>query len=179
MYTGVAMPPSTRPTPLSPPPPSSVTPRQAARRPARLDTVLDLAFLRALAEPSRARLVSCLLKCGRPCSVSEIAECCDLDFSTVARHLSLLARSGVLTAEKRGRTVWYDAHAAGLARHFRDLADAIDDLDPSDGRCEPGDCGCDPTGANTTATATTNNNNTNTNNTNTNTNNPPGRGADA
>ena len=147
MYTGVPMPPSARSAPLSLPPSSSVTPRQAVRRRARLDTVLDLAFLRALAEPSRARLVSCLLKCGRPCSVSEIAECCDLDFSTVARHLALLARSGVLTAAKRGRTVWYDANASGLASHFRDLADAIDDLDPSDGRCDPGDCGADCSGA--------------------------------
>ena len=118
------------------------TPRIAARRPARLDEVLDLPFLRAIAEPSRARLVSCLLKCGRPCSVTEIADCCELDFSTVARHLGLLARSGVLTSEKRGRTVWYAASASGLARHFRDLADAIDELEPSDGRCDPGDCGC-------------------------------------
>ena len=118
------------------------TPRIAARRPARLDGVLDLPFLRAIAEPSRARLVSCLLKCGRPCSVTEIADCCELDFSTVARHLGLLARSGVLTAEKRGRTMWYDANASGLARRFRELADAIDELEPSDGRCDPGDCGC-------------------------------------
>ncbi len=118
------------------------SPRQALGRPARLDTVLDLAFLKAIAEPSRARLVSCLLKSGRPCSVTEIAECCELDFSTVARHLGLLARSGVLSAEKRGRTVWYDASASRLAHRFRELADAIDDLGPSDGRCESGDCGC-------------------------------------
>ena len=132
LYTGTIMPLSTAP----------VTPRIAARRPARLDEVLDLPFLRAIAEPSRARLVSCLLKCGRPCSVTEIADCCELDFSTVARHLGLLARSGVLTAEKRGRTMWYDANASGLARRFRELADAIDELEPSDGRCDPGDCGC-------------------------------------
>ncbi len=113
------------------------TPRQASRRRARIDRVLEPELLRALGEPTRARLLSCLLKCGRPCSVTEIAACCSIDFSMVARHLGTLARAGVLTCEKRGRTVWYAADAASLSATFRDLADAIDELGAAGGCCGP------------------------------------------
>jgi len=99
-------------------------------------------MLKALAEPTRARLLSCLLKCSRPCSVTEVAECCSIDFSMVARHLSLMARVGLLSSEKKGRTVWYSADAAVLATRFRDLADAIDELKPEDARCEANGCDC-------------------------------------
>jgi DNA-binding transcriptional ArsR family regulator len=56
----------------------------------------------------------------------------------VARHLATLARSGVLTANKQGRTVWYEA-PSDLAARFRAIADAIDELAPAD-CCEEGDC---------------------------------------
>jgi ArsR family transcriptional regulator len=123
---------------------SAPTPRQAIRRRARLDRLLDPDLLKALAEPTRARLLSCLLKCGRPCSVTEVAECCSIDFSMVARHLATMARAGLLSSEKRGRTVWYAADASGLAARFRDLADAIDEITPVGG-CEDA-CGCNERG---------------------------------
>ena len=116
------------------------TPKQAARRRARLDRVLDPDLLKALAEPTRARLLSCLLKCGRPCSVTEIAECCAIDFSVVSRHLALMARAGLLTADKQGRTVWYRAAGAALATHLRELADAVDELATDPTCCQPGCC---------------------------------------
>lgn len=118
------------------------TPKQAARRRVRLDRLLDPEMLKALAEPTRARLLSCLLKCGRPCSVTEVAACCSIDFSMVARHLSTMARAGLLTSEKRGRTVWYAADGPSLATRFRDLAEAIDELTPTDGGCDSDRCGC-------------------------------------
>lgn len=125
------------------------SPRQAVRRRARFDRLLDPELLKALAEPTRARLLSCLLKCGRPCSVTEVAECCSVDFSMVSRHLATMARAGLLTAEKQGRTVWYAANGPALAAHFRDLADSIDELEPADaaaagspGACDGDDC-CD------------------------------------
>lgn len=120
-----------------------LTPTQAARRRARLDVLLEPDVLKALAEPTRTRLLSCLLKCGRPCSVTEVAACCSVDFSMVSRHLAALARAGLLTAEKRGRTVWYAADAVTLAARFRSIADAIDELAPSltaEGACPPGCC---------------------------------------
>lgn len=97
-------------------------------------------MLRALAEPTRACLLSCLLKCGRPCSVTEVAECCSIDFSMVARHLAILARAGLLTSKKVGRTVWYSADATSLADYFRALAESIEELTPMDG-ADSG-CGC-------------------------------------
>jgi ArsR family transcriptional regulator len=106
-------------------PPS--TPLQASRRPAALDRRLDPAIFKPLADPTRCRILACLVKCGRPCSVTEVAACCDLDFSTVARHLNALARGGWLGATKDGRWVRYDADAAALAARFRELADAVED----------------------------------------------------
>ena len=105
------------------------------RRHARIDDLLDPELLRAIAEPTRVRLLSCLLKCGRPCSVTEIAACCSIDFSMVARHLALMARAGVLTSEKKGRTVWYAADGALLAARFRELADAIGECAPETSPC--------------------------------------------
>lgn len=103
---------------------------------------MDPEVLKALAEPTRARLLSCLLKCGRPCSVTEVAECCSIDFSMVARHLATMARAGLLSCEKKGRTVWYRADGSSLARYFRELADAIDDLAPSETYCDAAACAC-------------------------------------
>lgn len=107
------------------------TPRQAARRRAALDRHLDTDLFKTLADPTRARLLACLLKCGRACSVSEVAECCAVDFSVVARHLALLARANVLKSEKRGRTVWYEPCCADLSARLRALADAIDEWCPN------------------------------------------------
>ncbi|MEL7473345.1 MAG: metalloregulator ArsR/SmtB family transcription factor [Planctomycetota bacterium] len=100
-------------------------------------------MLKALAEPTRARLLSCLLKCGRPCSVTEVAECCSIDFSMVARHLATMARAGLLSSQKKGRTVWYEADARGLAGYFRDLADSIDELGHAAACCGDAPCSCD------------------------------------
>ncbi|MCB9849719.1 MAG: winged helix-turn-helix transcriptional regulator [Phycisphaerales bacterium] len=111
------------------------TPRQAARRRATVDRRLDTQLFRALGDPTRAQLLACLVKCGRPCSVSEVAECCAVDFSVVARHLALLARAGVLSANKEGRTVWYQARCTELSSKLRALADAIDEWCPATRAC--------------------------------------------
>jgi len=97
-------------------------------------------MLKALAEPTRARLLSCLLKCGRPCSVTEVAECCSVDFSVVSRHLALMAKAGLVAAKKEGRTVWYSADAPALAERFRDIAKAFNELAADDDCCDSGAC---------------------------------------
>lgn len=116
------------------------TPRQAAKRRAPIDRCCDVALFKALSDQTRAALLCCLIKCGRPCSVTELAECCAVNFSVVARHLALLARVELVHGRKRGRTVWYHANAAGLARQLRALADAID-------RCGPNETCCGAPGA--------------------------------
>lgn len=121
---------------------SRPSPKQALRRRARFDRLLNPEVLKALAEPTRARLLSCLLKCGRPCSVTEVAECCSIDFSMVARHLGTLARAGLVSSEKKGRTVWYAADASAIAGHFRELAESLDEFVPDEACGDGTACVC-------------------------------------
>jgi len=113
-------------------------PKQAFRRRGRIDERLDPEFFKILGEPTRAKLLACLIKCHRPCSVTEVAACCSTDFSMVARHLAALSRAGVLTSRKEGRTVWYEAPSEELAARFRAIADAIDEWGDGSGK----GCGC-------------------------------------
>lgn len=108
-----------------------------------MDRLLDGELFKALSDPTRAKLLACLVKCGRACSVTEVAECCDVDFSVVARHLSLLARAGVLESNKEGRTVWYRVRTREVCGHLRALADAFEQWQPAD--CCGSDC-CDERG---------------------------------
>jgi DNA-binding transcriptional ArsR family regulator len=120
--------------------PRPATPRQAAARTGPLDASLDAALFKALSDPTRAALVACIAKCGRGCSVGEVAECTSVDLSVVSRHLALLARSGVLEAAKDGRVVRYSVRYREVTASLRALADALDQCCPDE---ECGDaCGC-------------------------------------
>lgn len=114
------------------------TPKQAAGCRGPIDKLLDPVLFKALCDPQRASLVACIAKCGRGCSVSEVAECCSVDFSVVSRHLALLARSGVLEAAKEGRTVRYRVRYVELCRTLRSLAEALEACCPGKGEscCE-------------------------------------------
>ncbi|MFO0963698.1 MAG: metalloregulator ArsR/SmtB family transcription factor [Phycisphaerales bacterium] len=112
------------------------TPKQAASCCGPIDQALDPALFKALSDPTRLSLVACIAKCGRGCSVGEVAECCAVDLSVVSRHLALLARSGVLEADKRGRTVLYSVRYTHVCGALRALADALDECCPgSAGGC--------------------------------------------
>src|SRR5689334_1130924 len=89
-----------------------ISPKQAAACCRPIDGLLDPAFFKAFSDPTRVLLIACLAKCGRGCSVSEVAECCAVDFSVVSRHLSLLETAGVLESVKEGRTVFYKVRYA-------------------------------------------------------------------
>lgn len=106
------------------------TPKQAAAYCGAVDESLDPELFKALSDPTRTKLIACIAKCGRGCSVGEVAECCSVDFSVVSRHLALLARSGVLDASKEGRTVFYRVRYAELCRSLRSLADALAECCP-------------------------------------------------
>lgn len=121
------------------------TPKHAARRRAPIDRHLDPELFKAFSDPTRSRLLACLAKCGRACSVSEVAECCAVDFSVVSRHLAALARAGVLESEREGRQVRYAVRFDDVAARLRALADAIESCrpsadDPGAGCCEEGCC---------------------------------------
>lgn len=114
------------------------TPAQAAACCSPVDDLLDPELFRSLCDPTRAKLLACLIKCSRPCAVGEIAECCSVDLSVVSRHLRLLERAGVLESSKKGRSVTYAVRFEHLCRLLRELADAVE-FSASRGSC------CTPT----------------------------------
>jgi len=119
------------------------TPRQAAACCRPVDDLLEPALFKALGDPTRVRLLACVAKCGRACSVGEVAECCAVDLSVVSRHLQALARAGLVEPSRSGRTVSYAVRYAEVAAKFRALADAIQECAPEEGSCcEGGRRGC-------------------------------------
>lgn len=119
-----------------------LTPKQAAKCCGPLDELLDPRLFKALCDPTRAKMLGCLAKCGRGCSVGEIGECCSVDLSVVSRHLALLAQAGVVESSKAGRVVTYTVRYATLCRTLRDLADALEGCrGTEDACCKGGSCG--------------------------------------
>lgn len=108
-----------------------MTPKQAAKCCNPVDKLLDPALFKSLSDPTRLKLLACLAKCGRACSVTDIAECCSVDFSVVSRHLALLARAGVLESTKKGRIVFYSVRYRLLSQMLRALADSIEACCPN------------------------------------------------
>lgn len=102
------------------------SPRHAARVRRPIDSALSADLFRALGDPTRLTLLACLAKCARPCSVTEVADCCSVDLSVVSRHLAILARAGVLASERRAKTVHYTVRYTDLAASLRAMADAVD-----------------------------------------------------
>lgn len=118
------------------------SPKRASVLHRSIDDALNAGFFKALADPTRLRLLACLAKCARSCSVSEVAECCSVDFSVVSRHLALLSRAGIVEAHKDGRTVFYQVRFQSFAASLRALADSIDECCPDQaGQCAGGACG--------------------------------------
>jgi len=107
-----------------------MSPRRAASCCRTIERLLDPVLFRALCDPTRASLVACLIKCGRACTVTEVAECCDVDFSVVSRHLTMLAEAGVLESKRAGRSVAYVVRYHELSRQLRELAAAIEEYRP-------------------------------------------------
>ncbi len=124
------------------PSPRPSTPAQAAACRGPIDGLLDTALFKALCDPTRAGLLACIAKCGRGCTVSEVAACCAVDTSVVSRHLSTLEKAGVLASERAGRVVRYAVRYQELSATLRALAGAIDGCGPGSGHGEPGDQRC-------------------------------------
>ena len=111
-----------------------MTPEEAAGCCRPVDELLDAELFKSLCDPTRLRLLSCLAKCGRACTVTEVTVCCAVDFSVVSRHLAMLERAGVLSSTKEGRAVLYAVRYEHLSQLFRALADAIEECcsEPND-----------------------------------------------
>ena len=61
----------------------------------------DQPVFRALADPTRRRIIAILARGPRP--VSEIASKFDISRPAVAKHLAILRQSGLVIVEKKGR----------------------------------------------------------------------------
>ena len=87
---------------------------------------------KALADPTRVKILSLLKAKGRSCcdriARNEPGLCaCDIESAVklsqaaVSHHMGLLRRAGLVEAEKRGRWIYYRRDEAAIAR----LADVI------------------------------------------------------
>ena len=65
-------------------------------------------MLRALADPERLRIITCLRE--GPRNVSELAALLDAEVVNVSHHLGVLRNAGVVIDEKQGRFVVYRLH---------------------------------------------------------------------
>lgn len=117
-----------------------LTPKQASRRLAPIDQALEPELFKALSDPTRNQLLACLAKCKRPCSVSEVAECCSVDFSVVSRHLAILEHARIVDSVKQGRAVFYRVRYGDICRSLRGLADAFEKCRPIEDDVGTGDC---------------------------------------
>ncbi|MGB5324339.1 MAG: metalloregulator ArsR/SmtB family transcription factor [Pseudomonadales bacterium] len=83
-------------------------------------------LFRALCDPVRISMVATLASRNAPATVSELADCCGIDFSGVSRHLKILKDAGVLSATRDGRKVLYALDAIVLATSLRAIAEALE-----------------------------------------------------
>jgi len=81
-----------------------------------VDKVLEEAAecLRVMAHPVRLKMVNILMQ--GEFAVHEIAELCETSASQTCEHLRLLKGHGLLSSERRGRTVYYKIASARLPR---------------------------------------------------------------
>ena len=92
--------------------------------------------LKALAAPTRLRILELLKSRGRSCcdliSRSEPGLCaCDVEAAVklsqaaVNHHMGLLRRAGLVNAEKRGRWIYYSRNEAAIAGIADRIAKAV------------------------------------------------------
>lgn len=94
-------------------------------------------LFKALSDPHRLALLANLAVTPQPMTVSEASSCCDVHFSGVSRHLSILKQAGIVTAQKNGRQVSYQLNAKTLTDLLRGLANAIDECCAANDCCTP------------------------------------------
>lgn len=96
-----------------------------------LTSALDANLFKALGDPTRLHLLACLAGCCRACSVGEVAACTDVDLSVVSRHLAQLAKAGVITGKRDGKSVRYTIAYGPLSDALRRLSEAVSACNPA------------------------------------------------
>jgi ArsR family transcriptional regulator len=83
-------------------------------------------LFKALCDPVRISITATLASQSASSTVTEIADCCGIDFSGVSRHLKILKDAGVLVAERSGRSVLYRLDMPTVTSSLRGIADALE-----------------------------------------------------
>jgi ArsR family transcriptional regulator len=91
---------------------------------------------KALGDPTRLKILELLKSRGRSCCdltarderglcACDIEEAVHLSQAAVSHHMALLRRAGLVTAEKRGRWMYYSRNEAAIAALAGALAKAV------------------------------------------------------
>jgi ArsR family transcriptional regulator, nickel/cobalt-responsive transcriptional repressor len=91
-----------------------------------LGTADVAATLQALATPSRLRILARLQE--GPSAVGELAEAVDLEPSACSHQLRLLRNLGLVTAERRGRSILYSLYDHHVAELLDQALDHVEHL---------------------------------------------------
>lgn len=83
-------------------------------------------FFKALGDPTRVAILVDMTERSDPATVSELACGIPVDLSVVSRHLATLREAGIVSAERRGREVFYSIRYPEMTRALREMADAIE-----------------------------------------------------
>ena len=92
-----------------------------AAAPMGVDDAVEVAVrLKAVADPTRLRLLSLLLSQDEVC-VCDLAPAVGLTEATVSHHLAQLRKAGLIEGERRGMNVYYRARRRALGALVRVL----------------------------------------------------------
>lgn len=80
------------------------------------DAETTATVFKALADPSRVRIVNLLVNGGEPVCVCDLTPQLDLSQPTVSFHLKKLVQAGLLEREQRGIWAYYSVNRETLAR---------------------------------------------------------------
>jgi DNA-binding transcriptional ArsR family regulator len=85
---------------------------------------LDSKVMKALSEPTRAKILKFLMLNGRS-DISTIAEHLPQDRSVISRHLNMMAEAGIVISEKETRHRFYTINGAAFLREFEAITQNI------------------------------------------------------
>ena len=80
------------------------------------DARATAALFKALADPTRVRIVSLIARSEEPVCVCELTPALSVSQPTVSHHLKKLVQAGLLRREQRGVWAYYDLDRDGLER---------------------------------------------------------------
>jgi ArsR family transcriptional regulator, arsenate/arsenite/antimonite-responsive transcriptional repressor len=80
------------------------------------DAQVTAALFKALADPTRVRIVNLLARSGEPACVCDLTPVLDVSQPTVSHHLKKLVQAGLLQRDQRGVWAYYSLDREGLER---------------------------------------------------------------